>query len=560
MTYKLITLEAAVQRYTYNGMQYASGAALPVGSDAVVFGRELLRQQRRELHAIFHCNTQQLNLLAAAGAVALAECGFTGLEGFGFANGLRRAVESGAMLLEDYSNLSLPLRLLGGAFNWPFVPVTSNIGSDLQHLSAQAPGEYPAQRKIPEVVDPFSGRIVGALSPLRPDLAAIHVTMADIEGNAISINGGKNNGAVGNDMYDIGRSGVVLQGGDRITLTPAGNHADNNHIHHMGVCYKQGVGVELTGCGNRASQNLIHDGPRFGILFMGNNHVIEYNHLHHLCLETEDTGAMYTGGRDWISARGTVLRYNFIHDIYGFGQEKGKWVAPFFAWGIYLDDNTGGVDVIGNVIARCSLSCLHLHDGRDNLIQNNIFVGGGREQITYNGWTSTNKSWTKFHDDLVKGYDSIKDQPAWKGMRNIGISPDQSVLTNGMVMIGNEFYCNIIDYPGAKSALYDMKNVPFDRNAFDYDLISHHGVPVANSIRLSVTNATNPSPTWEGWHQLGNDKQSVISDPLFANPAKDDFRIATNSPAYQLGFKTLPLDKIGPYQDELRASWPIKEE
>ncbi len=187
MTNKLIHLDAAVRRYARDGMQYASGAALPVGSDAIVFGRELLRQRRRQLHAIFHCNTQQLNLLAAAGAVAVAECGFTGLEGFGFANGLRRAVEDGTMLLEDYSNLSLPLRLLGGAFNWPFVPTTSNIGSDLQHLSVLASGEYPTRRKIPEVVDPFSGRVVGALSPLRPDLAAIHVTLADVEGNAIML-------------------------------------------------------------------------------------------------------------------------------------------------------------------------------------------------------------------------------------------------------------------------------------------------------------------------------------------------------------------------------------
>jgi Right handed beta helix region len=382
--------------------------------------------------------------------------------------------------------------------------------------------------------------------------------VGDIEGNAIWINGGKNNGAVGNDISDIGRSGIALQGGDRITLTPAGNYADNNHIHHVGTYYKQGVGVEMTGCGNRASHNLIHDGPRFGILFMGNNHVIEYNHLHHLCLETEDTGAMYTGGRDWISARGTVLRYNFIHDIYGFGQEKGKWVSPFFAWGIYLDDNTGGVDVIGNVVARCTISCLHLHDGRDNLIQNNVFVEGGRQQVTYSGWTSTNKSWTKFHDDLVKGYDSIKDQPAWKGMRNIGISPDQSVLTNGMVMIGNQFYCNIIDYRSTNSALYAMKDVPFDRNTFDYDLISHHGIPVTNSIRLSDTNATKPSQTWEGWQQLGNDRHSVISDPLFKDTSTDNYTISTESPAYSLGFKQIPMEKIGPYADELRASWPIK--
>jgi glutaconate CoA-transferase subunit A len=182
---KLISLPEAVRRFSWDGMQYASGAALPVGSDAIVFGRELLRQGRKDLHAIFHCNTQQLNLLAAAGAVTKAECGFAALEVYGFANGLRRAVESGRLALEDYSNLAMPLRLLGGALNWPFVPATVNIGSDLQYRSAFAPDEYPARGKIPEVTDPFTGRVIGALSPLKPELAAIHVTLADPEGNAI---------------------------------------------------------------------------------------------------------------------------------------------------------------------------------------------------------------------------------------------------------------------------------------------------------------------------------------------------------------------------------------
>lgn len=185
--HKLISLAEAVRRYTWDGMQYASGAALPVGSDAIVFGRELLRQGRRNLHGIFHCNTQQLNLLAGAGAATKAECGFSGLEVFGFANGLRRAVEAGDLVLEDYSNLAMVLRLLGGALNWPFVPATVNIGSDIQDRSAFAPEEYPAKGKIPTVTDPFSGRAVGAFSPLQPDLAAIHVTLADPLGNAIML-------------------------------------------------------------------------------------------------------------------------------------------------------------------------------------------------------------------------------------------------------------------------------------------------------------------------------------------------------------------------------------
>ena len=186
-TNKLITLAEAVRRYTWDGMQYASGAALPVGPDAIAFGRELLRQRRRELHAIFHANTQQLNLLAAAGAVTQAECGFSGLEGFGFANGLRRAIEQGRLVLEDFSNLAMTLRLLGGALNWPFVPATVNIGSDLQHRRAFEPALYPNPNKIPSVTDPFSGKEIGAFAPLRPDLAAIHVTLADPEGNAIML-------------------------------------------------------------------------------------------------------------------------------------------------------------------------------------------------------------------------------------------------------------------------------------------------------------------------------------------------------------------------------------
>jgi len=182
---KLISLAEAVRRYSWDGMQYASGAALPVGSDAIIFGRELLRQGRRDLHAIFHCNSQQLNLLAGAGAVTKAECGFSALEVFGFANGLRRAVESGQLALEDYSNLAMPLRLLGGALNWPFVPATVNIGSDIQHRSAFAPDDYPAKSKIPTVTDPFTGRQIGAFSVLQPDVAAIHVTLADASGNSI---------------------------------------------------------------------------------------------------------------------------------------------------------------------------------------------------------------------------------------------------------------------------------------------------------------------------------------------------------------------------------------
>lgn len=187
MRNKLISMREAVSKYTWDGMMYAHGAALPVGSDSIAFGREMLRQGRKHLHVISHCSTQQANLLAAAGAIDKIEVGFSGLEVYGFANGLRRAIESGQCAVEDYSNCGIPLRLLGGALNWPFVPATVSVGSDQQWCSGFAPEEYPATSKIPETIDPWTGKKCGVFSVLQPDLAAIHVTMADVHGNAIML-------------------------------------------------------------------------------------------------------------------------------------------------------------------------------------------------------------------------------------------------------------------------------------------------------------------------------------------------------------------------------------
>ncbi|MBI5521411.1 MAG: CoA transferase subunit A [Desulfarculus sp.] len=187
MTNKLITLAQAVARYTWDGMTYAHGAAFPVGADSVVFGREMARQGRRGLNLISHCGSQQLNLLAALGAVRRVEVGFSGLEVYGFAKGLNRAVVSGQTIIEDYSNGAMALRFLGGALNWPFVPATVCLNNDQQWCSGDHPDEYPCARKIPEITDPFSGKKLGAFSVLRPQVAAIHVTMADMEGNAIML-------------------------------------------------------------------------------------------------------------------------------------------------------------------------------------------------------------------------------------------------------------------------------------------------------------------------------------------------------------------------------------
>ena len=135
----------------------------------------------------------------------------------------------------------------------------------------------------------------------------------NVGGNAIILNG--NRCTVENcEICHMGRGGVQVGGGDRATLTPSGNLVTNNHIHHIGEIYHTyQPGVGFSGCGNVCSHNLFHDAPHLVMSYSGNDHVFEYNEIHHVCLTADDSSAIYAG-RDYVTC-GNIIRYNFFHDI-----------------------------------------------------------------------------------------------------------------------------------------------------------------------------------------------------------------------------------------------------
>jgi hypothetical protein len=202
---------------------------------------------------------------------------------------------------------------------------------------------------------------------------------------AVIIRGGKNCGVDGNDLYRICNDGIRLYSSkeDRDTLTTTGHYADNNYLHHIGELNGHGSGISLSGIGLRVSHNLIHDTTRSGIFGGGNNCVVEYNHIRHVNLETEDTGGYYVGG-NW-HIRGHIIRYNYVHDVLGYGRMGDTWTSPHFAWGIYLDDDHSGAHVYGNIVARTTLGGSHIHAGRDNVLENNIFIDHTKYQMQYSG-------------------------------------------------------------------------------------------------------------------------------------------------------------------------------
>ena len=56
----------------------------------------------------------------------------------------------------------------------------------------------------------------------------------------------------------------------------------------------------------------------------------------------------------------------------------------------------------------------------------------------------------------------------------------------------------------------------------------------------------------EQWQQKGLDVHSVVADPKFVDPAKDDFNLKPDSPAIKAGFKPFDQSDVGP-RAEVRA-------
>jgi hypothetical protein len=187
----------------------------------------------------------------------------------------------------------------------------------------------------------------------------------------IRVSGGAGHRVEDCDIHDTGTGGLILEGGDRQTLTAAGHQAVNNHIwqfsrHQLTSAY----GLILGGVGNRAAHNLIHDAPHQAVALQGNDHVFEYNVVRNVVTETDDAGALYKGRNP--SCRGNVIRYNLWRDI---GSPMGHGTAA-----VYFDDGDGGDVVFGNVFLRCgypgrgSFGTVFSHGGHDNRAENNLFI------------------------------------------------------------------------------------------------------------------------------------------------------------------------------------------
>lgn len=209
----------------------------------------------------------------------------------------------------------------------------------------------------------FTGTRANAFKGKGDDITIKNCTVKNVGENAVDLEGARIS-IENNVITATGKAGVVLTGGDRETLTSSGNIVTNNLIYDWSQVYRTyQAAVSLNGVGAVCSHNEIFQSPHEAITYTGNNHLIEYNVIHDVVLESSDAGAIYAG-RSW-SAYGNVIRYNCIYNI-GSGAFKPN--------GIYFDDALSGQSAYGNLLVNIPGCGFLIGGGRDMQIENNLVV------------------------------------------------------------------------------------------------------------------------------------------------------------------------------------------
>ena len=139
-------------------------------------GHEVIRQRKRNLTLIRMTPDIIYDQLIGAGCARKLIFSWAGNPGVGSLHRFRDAVEHSwpqPLELEEHSHAGMANRFQAGASGLPFAVLRGYRGTS---LPAHTTG-------VADIVCPFTGETLTAVSALRPDVAVIHAQRADRQGN-----------------------------------------------------------------------------------------------------------------------------------------------------------------------------------------------------------------------------------------------------------------------------------------------------------------------------------------------------------------------------------------
>ena len=172
---KLVTLEEVAKKVP-DGAHIAWGG-FGYQRPPEAFAMELIRQKKRGIR-VYTCGSEHdLDIMVGAEVCLEFEVAFFAIEALGLAPNLRRRTKEGKVKFEDYSNLAMALRFLGGALNVPFMPIRHMIGTNMMDKTKLR------INKATVTECPFTNTPVVLLPSIQADFGVVCAQKADAEGN-----------------------------------------------------------------------------------------------------------------------------------------------------------------------------------------------------------------------------------------------------------------------------------------------------------------------------------------------------------------------------------------
>jgi glutaconate CoA-transferase subunit A len=161
--------------FVFDGAVVAVGGGLSSRAPMALL-RAILRRGTKNLTAVGSAHGIDIDLLCAGGALSCSAESYVGFEqDFGLAPNYRRALESGAVEVNDSCCYTLVQQLRAAIQGLPFMPLRSLRGTSFPTL-------HPEYRAM---LCPFTGEELMLVPALEPDVALIHAQYGDIAGNLV---------------------------------------------------------------------------------------------------------------------------------------------------------------------------------------------------------------------------------------------------------------------------------------------------------------------------------------------------------------------------------------
>jgi parallel beta-helix repeat protein len=165
-------------------------------------------------------------------------------------------------------------------------------------------------------------------------------------------------------------NGINLSGQNNVVSDCIVRHSGN--FPGMGNPEHSYIGINISGQNNTVQYNTVDTTGYVGIFFLLGPNLIRNNTVNYFCYLKDDGGGIYTWSGDIDSAavrNAGVITGNIV--LNGATAPEGTDNAhAAIANGIYLDENSSGIEVSGNTIAHCT-SGIFLQDAHEVTVKGN---------------------------------------------------------------------------------------------------------------------------------------------------------------------------------------------